>query len=74
MLCFSMTPVLEVVRDITLAQTSRNGLVALISYEHKVRPLPSSLLFVILILALLSRLLLNYGNSSWSKTGKQIRS
>ncbi|KAH9478462.1 putative WD repeat-containing protein [Psilocybe cubensis] len=34
----NMTPVLEVVRDITLAQTSRNGLVALISYEHKAPP------------------------------------
>jgi len=31
-----MTPVLEDVRDITIAQTTRGGLVALVSYEHKV--------------------------------------
>ena len=35
--CDSQTPVLSDVRDITLAQTIRNGLVALISYEHMVR-------------------------------------
>ncbi|KAF8155867.1 hypothetical protein B0H34DRAFT_512681 [Crassisporium funariophilum] len=34
----SQTPVLNDVRDITLAQTARNGLVALISYEHKAPP------------------------------------
>jgi len=32
------TPVLNDVRDITLAQTIRNGLVALISYEHMAAP------------------------------------
>ncbi|KIM47068.1 hypothetical protein M413DRAFT_23353 [Hebeloma cylindrosporum] len=34
----SLTPVLEVVKDITIAQTSRNGLVALVSYEHNAPP------------------------------------
>jgi len=34
--CRSLTPVLEVVKDITIAQTSRSGLVALVSYEHDV--------------------------------------
>ncbi|KAF9482296.1 WD40 repeat-like protein [Pholiota conissans] len=34
----NLTPVLEDVRDITIAQTSRSGLVALISYEHKAPP------------------------------------
>jgi len=33
----NQTPILNNVRDITLAQTTRNGLVALISYEHMVR-------------------------------------
>ena len=37
-LCVSQTPVLGDVRDVTLAQTTRNGVVALISYEHMVRP------------------------------------
>ena len=32
----SRTPVLHDVRDITVVQTARNGLVALISYEHQV--------------------------------------
>lgn len=36
MSCGSLTPVLEVVKDITIAQTSRSGLVALVSYEHNV--------------------------------------
>ncbi|KAF9530279.1 hypothetical protein CPB83DRAFT_851296 [Crepidotus variabilis] len=34
----SQTPVLEDVKDITVAQTSKNGLVALVSYEHKAPP------------------------------------
>ncbi|CAA7264399.1 unnamed protein product [Cyclocybe aegerita] len=34
----SLTPVLEDVRDITLAQSGRSGLVALVSYEHKAPP------------------------------------
>ena len=36
MSCGSLTPVLEVVKDVTIAQTSRSGLVALVSYEHNV--------------------------------------
>lgn len=32
----SQTPVLNDVRDITLARNERNGLVALVSYENKV--------------------------------------
>lgn len=55
----SRTPVLHDVRDITVVQTARNGLVALISYEHQV-----------LYVALLSNIhmieynrhLLNFGN------------
>jgi hypothetical protein len=38
----SLTPVLEVVKDITIAQTSRSGLVALVSYEHNVCSLTCS--------------------------------
>ncbi|KAI3605223.1 catabolite degradation [Moniliophthora roreri] len=34
----STTPVLNDVRDITLARNDRNGLVALVSYEHKAPP------------------------------------
>jgi len=34
----NQTPVLGDVRDITLAQTARNGVVALISYEHMAAP------------------------------------
>lgn len=33
----SATPVLNDVKDITLARNTRNGLVALVSYEDKVR-------------------------------------
>lgn len=33
----SQTPVLEDVRDITVGQNSKNGLVVLVSYENKVR-------------------------------------
>ncbi|KAF9568278.1 WD40 repeat-like protein [Agrocybe pediades] len=34
----NLTPVLEDVRDITIAQTSGSGLVALVSYEHEAPP------------------------------------
>ena len=42
----SQTPVLNDVRDITLAQTIRNGLVALISYEHMVCRIAPTLIFI----------------------------
>lgn len=32
----SQTPILEDIRDVSIAQTMRNGLSALISYENKV--------------------------------------
>ncbi|KAF5368873.1 hypothetical protein D9758_002838 [Tetrapyrgos nigripes] len=34
----NVTPVLNEVRDITLARNTRNGIVALVSYEHKAPP------------------------------------
>lgn len=39
----SQAPVLHDVRSITLGQTARNGLVALISYEHTVRRITQTL-------------------------------
>jgi len=50
---FSMTPVLEDVRDITIAQTTRGGLVALVSYEHKVCVVAESIDGVALTISLL---------------------
>lgn len=54
--CGSLTPVLEVVKDITIAQTTRSGLVALVSYEHNVCSLACSiggLLITFLLICLL---------------------
>lgn len=58
LLSTSQTPVLNDVRDVTLSQNARNGVIALVSYENKV----ASVLSVIANLLTLGRLPLNFGS------------